>query len=182
MQYKKLNYKAKLSSVFVVITSVVYLIILYICYAIFFNPSLVKIKNFNLSSDMSDNYVLAVFLVVVFALLFLLRPRYYQISDDIIIIKRYIFSIKIPINEITEIDVQDYRSLKIWLRLFGSGGVWGYLGRLYSRTHGVVRAQLSNTDDVVLFITKNNRKYLISPENPQDFVTAVNSTKQNLSV
>lgn len=109
-------------------------------------------------------------LSLIFALL--LRPKYF-IDEDNIIIKTSLKTIKIPRNTIIGTKFDNQTTYNV--RTFGIGGVLGYFGYfnfwdLWYVTN--IRMKVK--------IKTNRRLYVISPENPQEFLEELNKFHHNL--
>lgn len=161
------TFKARLSKLSLVITVVVNVILLIILFrvAVFKDPSQPEIYK----------YISALVIVMTLVLAHLLHPVSYTISPEGITINRIMFSFCIPIGDITKIKKVSYSDLFINIRLFGSGGFWGYFGIFYSTVYGKINMQASNMENMILISTSDNKKYIISPDNQQEFIDTLNS-------
>jgi len=119
----------------------------------------------------------ALIIPLIFLTALLFAPRSYVINDREIIIRRLGADIKLPLSQIDEVKCITRRQVGMFpLRTFGVGGFAGYYGKYWSKKLGSFNAYLTNGNDLVLIRCKNNRKYLISPQRPDDFVnTAINN-------
>jgi len=96
-------------------------------------------------------------------------PRGYTIRNNTVIVERLIGDAEIPIAE----------KPMLWkwtwwgVRLFGSGGLYGYYGYFAFRGLGRVLMHATNRYNLVLVIDGKGRKYLLSPDNPQEFIEQV---------
>jgi hypothetical protein len=118
----------------------------------------------------SKNPLLTAALIAVFsAVLFvpyLWAPRGYKLHDNQVIIKR-------PIGDARIIIAQAASRWKwTWwgLRLFGSGGMYGYYGLFTFKGTGMVRMHATNKHKLVLITDVKGKKYLLSPDDPERFV------------
>ena len=128
----------------------------------------------------NPNYgVVSMFIIIIsLVLTHLLHPVSYTIVPDSIKINRVILPITIQDMEIIHLEKINLSDLSINLRLFGSGGVWGYFGIYHSSAHGKLTMMASDMQNLVL-ITTPSKKYVISPENPRDFLETYNSRRKN---
>lgn len=101
---------------------------------------------------------------------FLLRPRFYTVTNGTIAVVRLIKTILIPKEEIEVIHSINYKDLSISIRLFGSGGLWGYFGLFSSLRFGKLKFHATRLDRLVLIKTKTKGTYIISPNDIDDFL------------
>jgi hypothetical protein len=82
----------------------------------------------------------------------------------------------LPRNEITAVRILDRRELKERvgrsLRV-GAGGLWGGFGWLSTQKRGRVRMYISRTDRFVWIERGTGQPWLITPEEPEEFVRAM---------
>ena len=60
-----------------------------------------------------------------------------------------------------------------WCMRVGAGGLWGGFGWLWTQKRGIVQMYITRTDQFVWIERRNERPWLISPENPEAFVRAL---------
>jgi hypothetical protein len=156
------NYKAKLGK----LTYVISLLILIILGYSFFQV------------HSSKYLIILICVVVLLALTILFKPLYYVIQEDYIVIKRLIGSIKIPISSVTDIWFEkEKKGLGIKIRLLGVGGFLGFFGIYNSTKLGII--YMYATKLTGLIVIKSEKTYVISPENPEDFLLTINTAKSN---
>lgn len=101
-------------------------------------------------------------------------PQRIAISSDQILIKNIFGSIVINIMEIESFGKIEKLGLNI--RTFGVGGLFGYFGRF----NGGDLWYVTNTHKKVKIILKSGKIYMISPENPDDFVNEIQQRKSEM--
>jgi hypothetical protein len=57
----------------------------------------------------------------------------------------------------------------------GAGGLWGAFGWLWTQRRGMVQMYISRTDGFVWIERGADRPWLITPEQPQAFLSALSS-------
>ena len=77
------------------------------------------------------------------------------------------------ISSVRVIDRQDLEKEIGWGVRVGAGGLWGGFGWLWSKRRGIVQMYVSRTDDFVWIERAGDRPWLITPEQPEDFVRAL---------
>lgn len=103
------------------------------------------------------------------ALTWLFSPLSYQITEKKLKILRPFKNVEIDLSRITEIKRTDRESLKGTIRLFGSGGLYGFFGLFYKKGLGKFYAYCTNSSDLVLI--KAGRLFLISPSQTETFIS-----------
>ncbi|MEN6537028.1 MAG: PH domain-containing protein [Bryobacteraceae bacterium] len=120
----------------------------------------------------SHNAIASSFSVLVVALGYAYSPRGYAISVRTIIVRRLIGNVRIPLESIREarrVTKDDLcRSIRVW----GSGGMFGYYGLFRTSKLGMCWWYLTNRQDVVVVITESKRA-LFSPDNVDGFLSAI---------
>ncbi|MBA3829775.1 MAG: hypothetical protein H0X33_12615 [Taibaiella sp.] len=101
------------------------------------------------------------------------KPTAYFIEDKKVHIKRPIGDIVIPLTDIIELKRIYKGDLGLGIRYFGSGGFFGYLGKYYYRSVGKVN--IYSTDCSKLVLIRAQKKYIISPDSPDEFINELNS-------
>lgn len=110
---------------------------------------------------------LAALLFLIFFLVYLYSPQGFSIATDGLRIHRPRGAILIPAPTIRWARRAEPREL-CGLRLFGSGGLFGFFGIFYARRFGLYRAYVTHLDDLVVVEAK--RVYLLSPEGSEEFL------------
>lgn len=111
--------------------------------------------------------------LIVMGITFLFAPLRYAINTSDVEIGRFINTKHISTNDITGVARVRSGELGAGLRVFGSGGFMGYLGIFWYSSVGWVRAHCTDRSKLVM-ITTAKRKYLVSPDEPDDFIENVN--------
>ena len=134
---------------------------------------------FNAINPVEDSEIayLGIFLLIPISIIaWGLHPQSYLISETGIKINRPFGSLSIPIDEIAEIRRVSSSELGFSLRLFASGGLFGYFGIYTSTAFGKYTMWCSNKDNLVL-VVYNNSKTVISPSDPEGFIMNVKMRK-----
>ena len=101
-------------------------------------------------------------------------PKRIAVSTDQILIKNLFGSVVINIKEIETLGTLEKIGLN--LRTAGVGGLFGYFGYFNGKDVWYV----TNTKKKVKMILNSGKVYMISPENPDDFVKEVQKRKNEL--
>jgi hypothetical protein len=108
-----------------------------------------------------NNEILAltsIFLFITYFVAWMLHPTSYEISNEILVIHRPVKAIKISLASIKNIERTEPGYS---MRLFGSGGLFGYYGLFSSNKLGRHHRYTGNNKNLVLISTEK-KKYLLS--------------------
>ncbi|WP_340103628.1 PH domain-containing protein [Rhodohalobacter sp. 8-1] len=98
----------------------------------------------------------------------------YSIQDGELQIVRLGWSKNIPYSSIRRVDNKPIAMMGS-LRLFGIGGVFGYIGNFKNSILGHYKAYVTHRKKTVLIVTDNDQKILISPDAPKEFINSLKS-------
>lgn len=101
------------------------------------------------------------------------RPKCFEISSEGMVIVWPARTRKLPRAAFTEIRTIKRMELGRMVRKFGIGGIFGQFGWFHSVYIGNVDAYMTRNDGMVLIKLRNRRPILITPENPEKFVKAL---------
>ncbi len=96
----------------------------------------------------------------------------YSIEDGFLVVHRFIGNIRIPIASIQDVAIATPLDLSGSLRVFGSGGAFGYYGRFKSPKLGSSRWYMTNQANAVI-VTSDFGKMLLSPDDVDGFLAWV---------
>jgi hypothetical protein len=114
-------------------------------------------------------------LLISYFIAFIFRPISYIILDEFLVIHRPLLDIKIALNEIENMVVLDSQELKGTIRTFGVGGLWGYWGSFANSRIGAMKWYATRMSNAVLITTGNNKKIVLTPDDPELFVKKLKS-------
>jgi hypothetical protein len=77
------------------------------------------------------------------------------------------------ISAVRIIDRQELRRQVGWCMRVGAGGLWGGFGWLWTARRGIVQLYISRLDRFVWIERGSERPWLITPERPEAFVSAL---------
>jgi hypothetical protein len=109
-------------------------------------------------------------LVFIYFIVFISRPVKYMVTADTLIIQRLITDVKINHNQIKSVTLLQKDALGASIRTFGVGGLFGYYGRFSNLTLGNMTWYATRRDKAVLVMTTNNKKIIVTPDKPEEFV------------
>lgn len=110
---------------------------------------------------------IALFVIIGFAAFYVASIQAVVVTDSAVIVERKVGERVYPLREIGEVrpitDELDYS-----LRLFGNGGVFGYMGWFRSRALGTYQANANRRDSRILLTFKDNKKLVLSADQSID--------------
>lgn len=115
----------------------------------------------------------AVGCLLVYGLAFALRPAGYVVTADEVIISRPLLSVHIQRADIRRVVALPTSALSASIRLFGVGGLFGYYGKYTTSGLGRTTWYATRRDTPVLVETTDNKKYILTPDEPGSFVGAL---------
>lgn len=100
-------------------------------------------------------------------------PTAYRITSNAVYLDRIMGPVKIKRSEIASVEEVDTKYLSHSLRTWGSGGMFGYYGYFWSKKNGTFFAMSKSRKNLVLIKTKNGKKFIISPMEPDEFIDSL---------
>ena len=113
-------------------------------------------------------------LMLIYFLTFAFRPINYILTNDTLIVHRLLLNVKIDRTQIKSVELIDKEKIKTSLRTFGVGGLFGYFGNFVNMDLGKMTWYATRRDKVVLVQTIDNRKIILTPNEPEKFVADFN--------
>jgi len=116
---------------------------------------------------------LNILIVSILTIPYLFSPLEYIITTKGILIKRVLKSFLIPYENIEKM----YNVSWTWkrIRLFGSGGIYGFYGLFKIHNLGNVWMYVTDRKKTILIKLKDGNKYMISPDDPVKFINEISN-------
>ena len=114
----------------------------------------------------------AVLAVLVAGLGFAYSPRGYDIAGGALRVKRLVGDVVLPLNRLRYIRAATAEDFAGCVRLWGSGGLFGYYGTFWSRALGRSHWYVTDRSKAVL-IADADRIVVVSPDDRDAFVAAI---------
>jgi len=114
-------------------------------------------------------------LLLIYTLAFAFRPIAYVITPNEVIIRRLLTNIHIQRADIENIAAIDQTVMNGAIRTFGVGGLFGYYGGFANTSIGRMTWYATRKDKAVLLRTVNDKKIILTPDEPQRFINHLNS-------
>ena len=108
---------------------------------------------------------------LLYILVYVFRPINYSITHDSIVINRPAKNVILNKADIKSVELIDKNLIRYTMRLAGVGGLFGYFGKFVNRKLGKMTWYATRRDKTVLITTSANKKIIITPDEPENFVT-----------
>lgn len=123
--------------------------------------------------------IFAIPLLLIVVVSYVLAPQGYAVADGFLVVRRVAGNIRIPLNDIRSIHAADSGDLTGSIRLWGSGGLFGYYGLYRTPGIGVCRWYVTDRSRPV-FVTAG-KTYVVSPLDTDAFIAALPSGAADLT-
>jgi hypothetical protein len=120
----------------------------------------------------SRNLIVGFLAAAVVILGYVFSPRSYAVIDRVIVVKGLIGDVRIPLDELKETRPVTPEDLKGVIRLWGSGGLFGYYGFFRTSKLGTCRWYVTNRRKMMVVVTAS-KTTLYSPDDVEGFIAAV---------
>jgi hypothetical protein len=114
----------------------------------------------------------SIILVFTYIITYALSPTSYEIKEDSMIIHRPLKDVIIHRSEIVEVHQMEEGKLARSMRLFGSGGLFGYFGLFWNKEFGTMTWYATRRDQAMMIITSSPKKLVITPDETDAFMQA----------
>jgi len=120
-------------------------------------------------------------IVVLMIAMYLFRPRELQIDAIGITVDKMVKPRHIDFSEIISIRKAETGEMAGAIRTFGNGGLFGYTGLYYNRQLGRMRWFCTQRKNYVIIDTKNKKRIIITPDQPDDLLQTISTLHPNLA-
>ncbi len=114
-----------------------------------------------------------VFIALVFLVTYAFAPKRIILSDTQLILQRNIGTIAISYSDIKYVSIYFREKKMIRIRLFGSEGLWGYMGYYYNKALGRHIAYVGDYSQAFVVTLKSGKRYLLSCHDHERIVEAI---------
>lgn len=127
---------------------------------------------FMVSEDKQTFFIVGPIVSVSIFLAYLWKPNSYEITPEHVIVNRLIGKAKYERSRIINVRAGEPEEIKNAIRLFGSGGMFGYFGKFRNSHLKTFVLQCTRRDHLVMIFTDKGLKVL-SPDDPQGMIQAL---------
>lgn len=134
--------------------------------------AIIIIAQYDIIKDTSHtipNYT-TIALLIFYFIAFAFRPISYEITGELLVVHRIFMAVKISKDSIKSVELIDKDKIRPALRTFGVGGLFGYYGKFANFKMGAMTWYATRKSNTVLLITKDNKKIILTPNDPVNFV------------
>jgi len=110
-------------------------------------------------------------LILIYFIAFAFRPINYNLANGKLTIHRLLLDVNIDRANIKSVELIDKDKIGWSLRTFGVGGLFGYFGYFANIKMGKMTWYATRKDRTVLLLTNDNKKIILTPDDPTKFVT-----------
>jgi hypothetical protein len=114
--------------------------------------------------------ITTVTLFLIYFISFAFSPINYEVSAQNLTIHRLLIDVNIDRNQIKNVELLDKEQLAWVIRTFGVGGLFGYYGKFANSKLGSMTWYATRRDKTVLIETLDNKKIILTPDEPEKFV------------
>ena len=125
----------------------------------------------NKSANNSAPILISLLLFTIYGIAYIFSPKYYEITESSIVIKRPFKSISINRDTIKNLLVLENGNEIAAIRTFGVGGLFGYFGKFWNKQFGNMTWYATRRNKAIMIITLSNQKIVITPDDVETFVS-----------
>ncbi len=115
-------------------------------------------------------------------IMYFLKPLSVIVDNNSITIERKFKPVVIRFSEIKTVRLLQKGEMKGTIRTFGNGGIFGYTGLYYNKTMGSMTWYCTQRKKYILVEKTNNKKLIITPDNPDDFIQSLRSINPKIGI
>ena len=109
-------------------------------------------------------------LLFVYVITYAFKPKDYELTAKYLIINRVIYNVKINREDIRSIEKVSSEQMKLTVRTFGVGGLFGYFGKFYNKSIGKMTFYTTQRNKRILVKTMNDKNIILSPDEPEKLI------------
>lgn len=138
--------------------------------------SIIMMALYSVLNDEEKNIpaYISIGLLLIYFFAYAFRPGNYTLTNDKLIVHRPLTNMSINRTDIKSVEQIDKEKLEQTFRTFGVGGLFGYYGKFANKKLGSMTWYATRRDKAVLMTTIDNKKIILTPDNPAEFVANFN--------
>jgi len=102
------------------------------------------------------------------------------LNDTSLTIERQIKPVNINYQDIKSVRKVQDEEMKMTIRTFGNGGLFGYTGLYYNKKLGSMNWYCTQRKNYILIVKTNNKQLVITPDDPDSFMRELRLIKPGL--
>jgi len=115
----------------------------------------------------------AIGLALIYVSSYLFSTKSYELNQTELLIRRPLVNVTINPQQIKNAIAMDRKTMGWAARTFGVGGLFGFYGYFFNAKFGNMTWYATRKDRVILIETFQGKKIVISPDNPDQFLNAL---------
>ena len=141
-----------------------------------FVPILTNEFHFSNIISPSPFYVMPFAMIIMLVVTYGFSPKGYAFQDGKLVIYRPFRKKFYATEDMQTATLVDKKDLKKSIRVFGVGGLFGYFGLFRNSRYGTMIWYASRRDQFVVIERSNERALVLTPDDPNSFVSEFNQT------
>ena len=127
-------------------------------------------KLFSKSENSEIPIVLIIILFLTYGISYGFSPKSYIINENSVVINRLFKNVIVNRSQIKNVLKLENGKLSWSIRIFASGGFFGYFGRFWNKEFGNMTWYATRRDHAIMLITKSNQKIILTPDETDRFI------------
>ena len=123
-------------------------------------------------------YVMPFAFIIILVITYGFSPKGYAFEDRKLVIYRPFQNKFYSTEDILNVSFVDRKELKNSLRVFGVGGLFGYFGLFRNSRYGTMIWYATRRDQFVVIERSNGKTIVLTPDDPNSFVSEFEQRKQ----
>ena len=115
--------------------------------------SSLTVVGLTIATVLAHNRFVGFMAAAVIILGYVFSPQSYTVVDRVLLVKRLVGEVRIPLNELKEVRAVTPEDLKGGIRLWGSGGLFGYYGTFRTSKLGTCRWYVTNRRKMTVVVS-----------------------------
>ena len=119
------------------------------------------------SKELAFAIAFSLMMMVLPLVLFFYRPKSYSITEEAVVVNRLAGTFRIPFSSISHVIRADRSDMRLAIRTFGNGGIFGFTGTYRNSKFGKMRWFVTQRTNYIVIETTDGKKFVITPDEPE---------------
>jgi hypothetical protein len=128
----------------------------------------------------AENHAVPIYTTVgcllIYLIAYIFHPVSYIVTKDELVIHRPVSNVHFKRSDIKTVELLQKQKIRGSIRIMGIGGLFGYYGIFANFSIGRMVWYATRRDNPVLIRTINNKKIVLTPDEPGELVRALSAT------
>ena len=125
---------------------------------------------FSGKENITTSLLIGLLFLVITIVTYAFSTKSIELNQNDLYIKRPFDKVVLLRSDIIKIEKIDYKDLSLAMRKFGSGGVFGYIGKFWNKQQGNMTWYATDMKNPVMIETKNGKKIVLTPDDRVQFL------------